>query len=44
MQGCVRDAPIKCKDAALDCSQSPKLLIVLKTSRLAQPVLPATQP
>lgn len=41
MQGRVRGAPIECKIAAPDCSPSPKLLIVLKTSHLAQPVLTA---
>jgi hypothetical protein len=37
----VRSALIECKEAALDGLPLSKLLIVLKTSTLAQAVLPA---
>jgi hypothetical protein len=43
MQSCLRSAPIGCMDAKFDFARRPKLLIMLKTSMLAQAVLTATQ-
>jgi hypothetical protein len=43
MQGRLDGAPIGCMNAGFDFARWPKLLIMLKTSMLAQPVLTATQ-
>ena len=43
MQSRLHSALIRCMDAGFDFARRPKLLIMFRTSMLAQPVLTATQ-